>query len=159
MNELIRVGRISSIAPDKCAARVTFADKAEVVSFDLPILVRGSLETKDYWMPVVKEQVVCLFLPNGNANGFILGSFYSSQAPPVTDEKKRHIAFPDGTHIEYDMTLHKMTIHAAGEIHIEASGNVHVTGDVIADGVSLKNHVHTGVTLGTADSGKPKGGV
>ena len=36
------------------------------------------------------------------------------------------------------------------------AGNVNVTGDVIADGVSLKYHVHTGVTSGGADTGQPK---
>lgn len=42
-------------------------------------------------------------------------------------------------------------------------GNLHITGDiiitggdVIADGVSLKAHVHTGVSSGSADTGPPK---
>ncbi|QGQ95873.1 phage baseplate assembly protein V [Paenibacillus psychroresistens] len=160
MQELIRVGHISSIAPDKAAARVTFADKSEVVTLELPIIVRGSLAAKDYWMPEPNEPVLCLFLPNGSAQGFILGSFYSkNNPPPVVDETKRYISFPDGTSIEYDMATSTMNIVAVGEINIVATGNVNVIGDVIADGISLKHHIHTDVTTGSGNTGEPDGGA
>lgn len=156
----IRVGIISSVNPAACTARVAFEDRSSVVSFDLPILVRGSLQNKDYWLPDPGEQVVCLFLPSGNAQGFILGSIYSAKdKPPVTDGNKRHIAFIDGTKIEYDRVTHTLTIDAKGPINIIAAGDVTVTGDVTADGISLKTHVHTGVTTGIGNTGAPVGGV
>ncbi|MBE3586574.1 MAG: phage baseplate assembly protein V [Thermoanaerobacter sp.] len=160
LKNLIRVGRVSSINPGACAARVAFEDKSNVVSYELPILVRGSLETKDYWMPKPGEHVLCLFLPTGNAQGFILGAFFSeSDKPPVADGNKRHIAFPDGTVIEYDAATHTLSIDAKGPINIAAAGDVNVIGDVVADGVSLKNHVHSGVTSGADNTGPPVGGA
>ncbi|HOV79358.1 MAG TPA: phage baseplate assembly protein V [Bacillota bacterium] len=121
LKNLIRVGIVSSTNPAACSARVAFEDKAAMVSFDLPILVRGSLQTKDYWMPGPGEQVVCLFLPSGSAQGFIIGSLYSKKdQPPVTDASKRHISFPDGTTIEYDQDTHTMIINAVGPVNITA---------------------------------------
>jgi len=35
-----------------------------------------------------------------------------------------------------------VNINVNGPVNIAATGNVNVTGDVIADGISLKNHVH-----------------
>lgn len=157
---LIRVGRVSSINPAACSARVAFEDKSNVVSYDLPILVRGSLDNKDYWMPQPNEQVVCMFLPSGNAQGFILGSFYSEKdLPPVASQDKHHMAYSDGTTLEYDTNTHTLTINAIGAINIIASGSIHVTGDVIADGISLKNHTHSGVTAGSGNTGQPVGGA
>jgi len=143
LKNLIRVGIVSSTNPEKCTARVAFEDRSAVVSFDLPILVRGSLQNKDYWMPDPGEHVVCLFLPSGNAQGFILGSLYSEKdKPPITDGNKRHITFPDGTKIEYDRVTHTMTIDIKGSINIVVNGDVNVSGDVNADGKSLKTHTH-----------------
>lgn len=131
-----------------------------MVSFDLPVLVRGAMGTKDYWLPDPGEQVVCIFLPIGNAQGFVLGAFYSQKdRPPVAEANKRHIAFPDGTTIEYDRATHTLTINAKGPINIVATGNVIVQGDVIADGISLKNHTHSGVMSGGGVSGPPVGGA
>jgi hypothetical protein len=44
-----------------------------------------------------------------------------------------------------------------GRVNITAPGEVHVKGDVIADGVSLKRHVHTNGG-GIGNSGPPAGG-
>ncbi|WP_418599177.1 hypothetical protein [Phascolarctobacterium faecium] len=44
------------------------------------IVNRGSLANKDYWIPDIDEQVLCLMMPNksglGLNEGFILGSFF-----------------------------------------------------------------------------------
>jgi len=160
LKNLIRVGRVSSVDPTACTARVAFEDQANLVSYKLPVLVRGSLQNKDYWLPDPGEQVLCLFLPSGNAQGFIIGSLYSNQdKPPMGSQNKRYINFSDGTTIEYDRATHTLMIDAKGPINIIAASNVLVTGDVIADGVSLKTHVHSGVTAGDSDTGPPAGGA
>ncbi|SDD89943.1 phage baseplate assembly protein V [Sporomusa acidovorans] len=156
LKNLVRVGRVSSINPQSATVRVVFEDRQNMVSYDLPVIVRQSLKNKDYFMPDVGEQVVCLFLPNGNAQGFCLGSFYSSvDVPSVSDSNKRHIRFADGTSLEYDRETHTLTIQAQGPLNVMAGGNVNVTGDVIADGISLKTHVHGGVQSGGSTTGKP----
>lgn len=156
LKNLIRVGRISSIDPDNATVRVVFEDRQNDVSYNLPVLVRQSQKNKDYFMPDVGEQVVCLFLPNGNAQGFCLGSFYSdADTPPVNNPNKRHVRFEDGTSVEYNRGTHVLTIQTQGTVNIVAAGNINVTGDVIADGISLKTHVHGGVEPGGGKTGQP----
>ncbi|USG67453.1 phage baseplate assembly protein V [Brevibacillus ruminantium] len=111
VKNMIRVGRVSSVYPERSTARVTFEDQTNVVSHELDVIGRGSLLTKDYWLPVPGEQVLCLFLPNGNAQGFILGSCFNKEdKPPVRDAGKRHLRFADGAWIEYDQKTHTLTI-------------------------------------------------
>jgi phage baseplate assembly protein V len=144
MQKLIAVGRVSTVYPERCTARVYFEDR-DAVSRELHVGIRGSQNTKDYWMPEPGEAVVCAFLPN-SSEGFILCSYYGGDdKPPVKERHKRHISFEDGTSIEYDSKTHTLSIECAGSVNIKASGNVTVIGDVIADGISLKNHTHMGV--------------
>jgi len=169
LKNLVRVGRVSSVDPDRCMARVAFEDKDEAVSHDLPVLVRGALAAKDYWLPSPGELVVCLYLPSGNSRGFVLGSLYSeANPPPVSNGDKRHISFVDGTRIEYDAGTHTLIIDAKGPVNIVATGNVNVTGDVrvsgdlnvsgdvVAGDISLKTHVHGGVMGGSGTTGPPE---
>jgi hypothetical protein len=50
-----------------------------------------------------------------------------------------------------------VTIMGNGSGTVNASGcTINLTGgDVIADGISLKNHTHSGVVVGGANTGKP----
>jgi len=49
-----------------------------------------------------------------------------------------------------------ITVTAAGVTIALSGGNVTVTGgDVIADGISLKTHIHSGVEIGGGNSGPP----
>ena len=45
LNDLIRIGEVSSINPAKGTARVVFDDDDGTVSFDLPILQRNTFDT------------------------------------------------------------------------------------------------------------------
>lgn len=145
LKNLIKVGEVSSINPTKSTARVVFGAQ-NVVSHDLVVLHRQTRNNKDYYMPDIGEQVVCVFLPTGNAEGFILGSVYNDEdKPPTNDPSKRVVVFKDGTKIEYDSSESTLTINAIGPISIMANGDITVSGDVIADGISLKTHTHPGV--------------
>ncbi|MGG3448625.1 phage baseplate assembly protein V [Domibacillus aminovorans] len=141
--KIIDVGRVTAVYSERCTAKVFFDDK-NMVSPELPILTRGSQGVKDYWMPEVGEQVVCAFLENTSKGGFIMGSFFNEvDRPPIDSDKKQHLQFPDGTYIEYDQDTHTLTVDVQGDITIKTAVAVHVEGDVIAEGVSLKNHTHT----------------
>ena len=154
LKNIVRVGRVSSVNPAAGTARVAFEPQG-VVSYDLQILVPQTLKNKDYYMPDIGEHVVCLFLPTGNQEGFILGAVYSNEdTPAVADPNKRQVKFKDGTWIEYDQSSHALTINTTGAVNIVAAGNVNITGDinvtgninvtedVVASGISLVNHVH-----------------
>ena len=123
---IVRIGKISSVNGAKCRARVTFPDKENVVSDELPILQIGASDTAGYWVPEVGTNVLCLFLPNpsghGLSAGFILGAFYTDAMPPKeTDESVREIKFKDGSFIRYDN----------GEIAINAASHIKLTAPTI----------------------------
>ena len=91
-------------------------------------------------MPAVGEDVICVFLPCGEEDGFILGSFYADEIqPPKSGETKRYTEYPDGTVIEYDWESHKLEVKGASKIKvtvpdIEFIGNLTVEGNVAASG-------------------------
>ena len=124
IRDIFRIGKVSSVNGAACTVRVTFPDKDDMVSAELPIVVVGSHGTKGYWVPEVDTQVLCCFLPNpsgrGPNDGFVLGGFYSTEDPPEeSDPKVRCIKLPDGCYIKFD---------GAGNIHIHATGNLTLTG-------------------------------
>lgn len=123
LKNLIRVGIVSSVNGDACKARVTFPDKDDMVSDELPVLQIGANDTAGYWVPEVGTHVLCLFLPNPSGKGinagFILGAYYTKTKPPEeTDAAIRSIKFPDGSFIKYDHGV--ITINAALQIVLKA---------------------------------------
>jgi phage baseplate assembly protein V len=155
-NKTIRYGIVSSVDPAAHAVRVAFEDEDGMVSDLLPVLVTGSAGNKDYALPDVGDRVICAFLPNGVSSGFVLGAVYSqANLPPNADPDVRSVQFSDGATVAYNRKTHALTISTTGSVNITTAGNVNVTGDVIADGVSLKNHTHGGVEPGGGSTGAP----
>ena len=124
IRDIFRVGKVSSVNAANCTARVTFPDKDNLVSQELPIIVIGSHGTKGYWVPEEGTQVLCCFLPNASGRGmnagFVLGAFYSAADPPEENNKKvRCLKVPDGSYIKFD---------GNGNVEIHATGNLKLTG-------------------------------
>jgi phage baseplate assembly protein V len=122
LNQTVRVGQVTSIDTAAGTARVILPDSDGVASYDLPVLFQKTQNDKYYTMPDIGEQVLCIFLPNGQEQGFILGSFFSGpDSVPVTSPDKTHIRFKDGTWLEYDRRAHLLKGHVVnGEIHLIA---------------------------------------
>lgn len=121
---MVRAGTVSSVNPANSTARVEFDDKDGTVSPELHILHRGSGANKDYWLPDVGEQVVCLFANNDKnfSTGWILGTYFTEKKPPqVNNQDIRRLDFSDGTFIEYNRGTHALTIHVKGEIKVNGS--------------------------------------
>ena len=123
VKNLIRVGRVSSVNGAECSARVTFGDKDDLVSAELPVITFGNRGTRAYWVPEVDTQVLCIFDPNVSGNGlsagFIIGAFYSDEDASVeSDADVRSITFADGSFIRY----------SNGNIEINAKGNLVLKG-------------------------------
>jgi len=138
-SDCIRIGKVSSINPDRCTAQVTFEDRDDIVSGDLFITVPFTLKDKAYYMPSVGERVRVLFDPDAPSKGCILGSYYAdTRTPPIADENKAYINFEDGTLIEYDKKQHTLTINVpesgetsinivtASKINIDSSGDINI---------------------------------
>ena len=76
---------------------------------------RNTYKTKDFHSVTVGEDVLCLFLPTGPEEGFILGSFYAGEiTPPESTKDRRTTVFEDGTVIRYDMASHTATVIIGG---------------------------------------------
>ena len=130
MANLMRVGTVSSIDDANETARVAFSERDNLVSYDLPVMVRNTLKNKDYWMPDVGETVLCCFLPIGMEAGFVMGGFYTDGVPkPADTVNKRVTKYEDGTTITYDRSQHLLTV------------------DVPADGGEVVVNAHTKVTV------------
>ena len=144
LNDLIKVGEVSSIDPTTGTARVVFDDEDGTVSYDLPILQRNTYKTKDFHSVTVGEDVLCLFLPTGPEEGFILGSFYAGEiTPPESTKDRRTTVFEDGTVIRYDMASHTATVIISGTqiVANQTSVTVNCTNAVV--------NATSGVTLNT----------
>lgn len=133
IKNIIRIGRVSSVDVNTNTARVAFSDKDDLVSGNLMIVNRGSMADKDYWIPDIDEQVLCLMMPNksgqGLNEGFILGSFFSTEdEPQERSADVRAVKFGDGTVIKHDRSTGNLTINATGNISIVAGGTVTIQG-------------------------------
>lgn len=136
IKRLIRVGTVSSVNAAAGTVRVAFAAQDDMVTYELPVITRSSKNNKDYWLPDVDEQVLCLFLPNtsgrGVCEGFVLGTFYSSVDAPVENSGDVHaVKYGDGTIIKHDRSTGKLTINATGDIDIIAGGKITINGQTI----------------------------
>lgn len=124
-----RVGIVSELDAESCRVRVSFGADDGVVSWWLPVLQPRTSGDSAYWMPGADEQVVCL-LDEHAEDGVVLGSVYSSEAPPPhASLDVVHLQMRDGTVIEYDTAAHRLTVSLAGagaEIALSAPGGVRI---------------------------------
>lgn len=103
----------------KGTVKVTREDKGNKVSNDMFVLQRGTKATKDFWIPAIGDEVLCIQAPNfsgkGTGDGFILGAIYSSVDAPVENNPDvRSVHFADGSFVKSD---------GGGNIEIMATGN------------------------------------
>lgn len=120
----MKVGIVTAAAPATCKVRVQFSDNDGMVSDWLPVMQKKSLRDKAYWMPDLGEHVVCLMDENEEF-GVVLGAIYSdADATPVSSQDKYHVAFDDGTTIEYDRAAHKLKADVKGNVELIASGTL-----------------------------------
>ena len=117
----IRVGYVSVTYPETHRCRVMFPDNDNLVSGELRILNRGGLKNKDYWMPDVGDEVVCIFPENdGNfSDGYVAGCLFNEKSPPnEQSQDKFRTDFEGGSYIEFDRKSGNLTIHCTGNIKL-----------------------------------------
>lgn len=100
LSELIREGIVDSINPQNGTCRVVFPDKDNMPSSEYKIIYRGVSSSKDFYMPKIGEQVVCLCPSNsssGNSKGYIIGSIYAgNDTLPENAESNKRLLIHDG---------------------------------------------------------------
>ncbi|HAS79508.1 MAG TPA: baseplate assembly protein [Fusobacteriaceae bacterium] len=128
----IRTGKVSSISYKTTTARVEFDDAPGIISKPLQVLTDHTNTERNYSMPSVKENVVCVFLPNSsNSTGFILGSYSSERNLPKDTGKMKYIIFPDGTKIKYNFETHLLEIDCVGEVNISSGTVINIKGQEV----------------------------
>ena len=66
IENLVRIGTVIKVTGD--TARVRFEEYDDMISDDLPIVYR-----RRKWTPDINDTVLCLFVPYGDGDGYILG--------------------------------------------------------------------------------------
>ncbi|NJD38456.1 MAG: phage baseplate assembly protein V [Geobacter sp.] len=143
----MKIGIVTATDPATCSARVQFPAHDGMVTAPLPVMQKKSLRDKQYWMPDVGEQVVCLMDENEEF-GVIAGAIYSdADAPPVGSQDKYHVRFDDGTWIEYDRASHTLAAHVvAGTLEATVDISATITSPLIRAVASSKVQCDTPLT-------------
>ncbi len=68
LKDIVRIGIVSNVNASKMTARVQIQDQG-IVTGDLKI-VQNNVEP---WIPKVGQWVLCIFKPDGEGDGFIIG--------------------------------------------------------------------------------------
>ena len=116
-------GIVDQVFPERHAVRVTFPDKDNLTSAELPVLGSFCSGNASYAMPDVGESVVVLNATNDDISGtgFVIGARYDDKTPPkVNSIDKTRMDFKDGSFIEFD--------RSSGDLRIECKGNVYING-------------------------------
>lgn len=123
LSKYIFIGIVSQYGKTPGTVIVRRPDKDDRTTAELKIVSRCTHKTKDYWMPDIDDQVLCLLLPNtsgkGPGEGFVLGALYSEKDPPAeSNPNVRSVRYKDGSYIVNDSG--SMTIHASKSITLTA---------------------------------------
>lgn len=181
LSNLVRLGTIAQVDHSAARCRVQSGD---VLTAPLPWLsVRAGVGALTWDPPSIGEQAVLISAGGDLCAGVVLCGIYSAANPAPSNSETLHTRhYADGAVIEYDHATHALravlpnggaaTLTAPGGVTINAdvqingdvqiAGNVGITGtatvdmDVIADGISLTTHTHSGVQAGGASSGPPQ---
>ncbi|EGW22162.1 phage baseplate assembly protein V [Methylobacter tundripaludum] len=175
LSNLIRIGKVDQvdygISPPKARIWIGDASKQLGILTDwLPWFGLSAGEDRSCDPLDIGEQVM-IFSPCGELNqGVVLAGIFQAAHPyPVTSPDKRNTTYKDGAVIEYDRQAHhlKAVLPAGATAELIADGGIAITGDitltgkltasvdVIADGISLKNHKTSLVQPGSGQSGMP----
>lgn len=128
LRQVIRAGIVTETNPHDGTVRVVFEDGDRFKSAPLPVLVAKAYQDKALWLPDVGERVLCLFLPYGREQGFVLGAFYSGERKPsVASQDTCRLDFKDGTWLEYDRAAHVLSGHVAGSVSLDVAQGLEAT--------------------------------
>lgn len=123
MEQIIRVGVVSSINYETGCIRVTYPDKDNAVSGELPCF------SHCYEMPEVGEKVVVFYLSNGKSEGFAIGKYFNPSNMPIEFGKGIiHKPLGETGCLKYDEASDTLTIKA---------GNIILEGDACE--INIKN--------------------
>ena len=159
MDNVIRVGKVSTVDYQTGMIRVVYHDQDDSVTRPIPTL------STEYTMPKRGDQVLVIHLSNGTEAGVILGRPWSDKnRPPESGpglyRKELGQAIGEAVirYLDGSMTIQVGALHITGGLTIKGdlkvTGDLTVTGkiaanevaatvDVVGGGISLAHHTHT----------------
>ncbi|MGB7644401.1 MAG: phage baseplate assembly protein V [Pseudomonas fluorescens] len=179
LENLIRFGVIAAVqmVPPRVKVKT-----GELTTAWLPWLALRAGSDREWDPPTLDEQVI-LLSPSGQlANGVVITGLPSDHIPANGDRAGLHRrTYADGAVIEYDSVAHHLnaTLPGSGTTSLVSKGGINIIGpinhqgdynqtgnqnvvgrvdvseDVVAAGISLVNHLTTGIKQGEDQSGKP----
>ena len=159
IEDIIRVGNVDSVNAENGTVRVRFPDRDNKVSKELKVIYHQTHKDKHFFMPEINEIVLCIYLPNVQEEGFVLGSFYNKEdMVPVADSNKKAWYFSDGGVIEYDKSTGNMQINIINKLEIKSPA-IEFTSDSItlnSSNISLNGNTSISKDLEVSGSAKVK---
>lgn len=158
---VVRLGTVAAFDPQACRVRVRVAGEGDqaVRTGWLPwaTWAAGHLRV---WSPPANGEQCLVLAPSGDwAQAIAVPAVFQQRgAYPAPSNNPHHtlLQWDDGGYIRYERDTHRLILHASCVVRIE--GDLLVTGDVFAGGVSLRKHRHAGVRRGDSTSDGPTGG-
>jgi phage baseplate assembly protein gpV len=138
----IRIGRVSSVDYESGMVRVTYRDKDDSVTINLPTMNFND----EYRMPEPGQDVVVAHLSNGSSRGVLLGTVWNKKnIPTETGEKLYRKDFSrekDAAYVKYS--------DATGEYLVKAA-NVHINGvnKTVLDGPNVEIFANFSIAVQT----------
>ena len=136
--------------------RVRFADLDDLQTAWLPVLHAFTHGDRQLHPVKLGAQAACV-MDARLERGWVVGFLYSDVDAPPSDSNDGDVtAYEDGTLIEYNKGSHTLKVKIGGCTATVSASGINVTGgDVVADGISLKDHLTTGVVPGLGKSSIP----
>lgn len=134
MNE-IRVGKVSSINYPAGMVKVTYTDKDNSTTQEIPLL------NVEYKMPPVGAQVLVINLSNGGEVGFVLGRPWSEVTKPVegfeglyrkelsNNNGEAYVRYVTGQEFQLKLPKATISIDNQGNIEIKTKNAVSIESD------------------------------
>ena len=73
LRNIVRIGTVSSVDSTTNTARVAYDDKPDTEGTPLVSAPLKIVSSGEEWLPTVGQFVLCLYLPHGESDGFIMG--------------------------------------------------------------------------------------
>jgi phage baseplate assembly protein V len=130
----IFIGRIADRENDDTAAnaRVIRPDQGDYITKQMPVMQAGTTGKRSFQMPRKGANCVVLKLPNGTADGIILGTYYTtSDPPPVTDPNLDYTVYDDGSTMSMNAATGQLDWDLKGAMNMKAGAPVTIQADTI----------------------------
>lgn len=119
MNDVIRIGKVSSVDYEKGMISVYYEDRTAMVTSTMPVLSNGK-----YKMPKVGESILVAHLSNGTNAAVVLGTvFNDANVPKISGQNVYYDELSENTMISSDGTDITLKI-SVGSINVSTLLNL-----------------------------------